>query len=178
MKKQNFPLIMVHIALMLGSLVFYLVCNSNATGGVANFIDIMLTVIAYISGVLYLIFGFKKEYAVFYKLFMIALLAETAFSIVRNFIAGGQPSIFMLVIDIITLAMIVILAFVKDIGRTKAILFAIILIICKLVPMIIAIVQSHDLAEISRSIAGFLLAGTTAILVTEKYLDKADRGTN
>ena len=106
------------------------------------------------------------------------MLAETAFSIVRTFIAGGQPSIFMLVIDIITLAMIVILAFVKDIGRTKAILFAIILIICKLVPMIIAIVQSHDLAEISRSIAGFLLAETTAILVTEKYLDKADRGTN
>lgn len=185
--KKYLPLKIIHLILVGVSIVLCCITISNI-GNDSTYTDIGLRTLTYlfevfaaVAGICYLAYGYKKNAAVYYKTCMVLMAIASTLMAIRQ-MTIGLPINYSIE-NIVALVMIIILATGKDLGKNKSYLVLFILIVCRAY-MLIEIFRVFDFASVnsfsitSYGLVDFFLATTAAFMVTGKYLDKSERGTN
>ena len=191
--KKYLPIKIIHLILMVAAIVLCCVSLTKLGADTIFFSDTGLRMVSYIieiialiSGIIYLAFGYKKNAAVYYKAFMVILVVVQAIICYRQMVGAISPDAvqasFIAICNIVSFIMLVILATGKDLGKAKSYVIAVILLVCRLSILILDLIVFRGMlrfviAIISFAVSDVLLAGTAFFMVTGKYLDKTERGT-
>ena len=185
--KKYLPVKIVHLILMVAAIILCCVSLTKISADTRVFSDSGLRMVSYIaeiialiSGIIYLAFGYKKNAAVYYKAFMVILVIVQAIICYRQMVGEVSPR--AAILSIIPFIMLVILATGKDLGKAKSYIIAAILLVCRLIILVLDIsvfgaMLNTGFSIICFAVSDVLLAGTTFFMVTGKYLDKTERGT-
>ena len=191
--KKYLPLKIFHLVLMVAAFVISCIAISKFSETAMMTIEVPLRIpvwamkiLAIISGMVYLIFGYKKEGFQYYRAFMVLLTMSDIVMLACQ--STERISVFMGFANIISIVIIAILAVGKDLGKRYSYLGVIILLLCRLVALALAIygIAGTEVGELyvagsddlSLAINNVILAGTVGLLVFGKYADKAARGRN
>lgn len=185
--KKYLPLKIVHLIFIVLGLGFFVYTLfglqndfSNTKDAVFVGIHNVATICALISGFLYLVHGYKKNAAAYFKGYVWILLINEIFTVIwNNEIAG---SYYLKFIWTISLVLLTILTVGKDLGKTKSFTVAGLFLVGKLIFLIYFLSKMQALGSsgiylVLGAAGQIVLAITTALMVCGKYLDKAERGT-
>ena len=179
-KKAN---LIVIAALIVIALVIEIMGVIDGNGLVTDKILNGILVIGLLAGLVYLYTGSVKGSAKYYKVFMIIYAIELVYSVVAGICysnalaAWGAADIIGLVLTAVSAVCIIVLAFGKDLGKKKSVLFALLNLILVCVNTLIGIFVFGNLAShYSIYIGNVILAVVTFLFVLNKYADKKARG--
>ena len=186
--KKYLPLKIVHSILLVAVLVLCIIAfamNNKDTSvygnNIVTIIASVFNIIALIFGAIYMLMGYTKKAAPFYKLFALALMVTSVFQIALIMSNVIYP-LFNSFLYLISLVGTTVLVIAKDLGKVKTYITVFVLLICRLILVLLVVVGLSNLGSasigvLSAVVSDLLLAGTAAIMATGKYLDKAERGT-
>ena len=184
--KKYVPLKIVHLILMAAGLSFYIYSiaqifslYSDATYIVISLCQSISAVFALISGFLYLVKGYKKNAAAYYKGYVWIILIADMFAAIVGI--SVVTSYVVKIIWAIGLILLAVLATSKDLGKAKSITIAVCIILCKTVLLIVAlsiysVLDPVFVPVVMDAASQLVLTFTTTFMVCGKYLDKAARG--
>lgn len=185
--KKYLPIKIIHLIFMVAAIVLCCVSLTKLSADTEFFSDTGLRMVSYIaeiialiSGIVYLAYGYKKNAAVYYKFFMVILVIGQAIICYRQTVGTFPIMPSAAILNIISLIVLVILATGKDLGKSKSYLIVAILLACRLIALILDIIVFSGatiFSVISHAASNVLLAGAAAFMVTGKYLDKDSRNT-
>ena len=185
--KKYLPIKIIHLILMVAAIVFCCLSLTKINLSTVNFFNSAMIVayiteiIALISGIVYLAYGYKKNAAIYYKAFMVILVIAQAVFCYWQLLGVIAPEPLtagiVAILNIVPLIMLTILATGKDLGKTKSYIIVAIILACRIGTIILDLVALGFGPIIYFRISDVLLAGTAFFMVTGKYLDKAARGT-
>ncbi len=185
-------LIILHLALMAlmvigttGAMVHFIIDSFNAnTTGFSNQVNafMMLVILAMlIVGILYLVKGYTKNAAVYYKLFLILNVAVCVLTIFID-LFFYKVNIWMIIISVLNVCKIILLllmAFGKDLGEKKTWTIFYMLLTADGLKLILSIINMLSIG-FDFSFAGYITAlisdGTIGLSVRGKYENKKMRG--
>lgn len=179
MKKKNSPLVICHLSLMAFEIVITIISlvmillNSKAVSlgiclGVTN-------IAALVFGIIYILKGYTKEAANYYKAFIALLLVNTFLNIVIGF---NQEQTLRFALKGIKVLILFVLVFGKDFGKTNTwMLFAVMLVIDICLPFVYATGSGTGLYTLIGVLSELLMDGTVGLAIRGKYADKDARGT-
>ena len=193
LKKTN-PVTVLHLVLMVamvigtvGGTVHFIIEFSKAVAGVERFsnlanVFLMLLILAMlIVGTLYLLKGYTKRAAVYYKLFLIlnvAVCVVTIFVDLRFY----QVNTWMLIISALNACKIILLLLLacgKDLGEKKTWMLFYMLLAADGIKLVLAILNMMGIG-FDFSFAGYVTAlisdGTIGLAIKGKYENKKSRG--
>ena len=139
--------------------------------GVAHVVNAL----ALACGMTYLLKGGNKQSAKWYKTFVALVLLGVILRLIGTLIRPGfgLPACLMIGIVIVLL----VLSFVKNLGRQKSALVCYLLLALELVLAIVTFDKGEPLSSIACSLIRMVLDGSIGLAIQEKYLDKAARHT-
>ena len=189
MTKKYSPLMIIHLILMSLLIVFVLVSTVATLAGVKTidsqlffdsfsagvYILAILNIAALGCGIIYLLQGYSKKAASYYKAFMVLTAALSVLNIYSVYVFRG----FCLGVILIAVKVILLLAlaFWKDLGKRNTwILFAIIIGI-DLYIFVSSNHQNYLLYRLAFVLSKLLMDGTIGLAIRGKYVDKDARGT-
>lgn len=180
--KKYLPLKIVHLLLVAAGIVLYAVWliffNEGAT--LAN-VSFLMNIAALVSCFIYLFKGYKKNAAIYYKIFMWLLLASEIIEYALIFSKGIDFSVFSSFVKVLTLVAFVLLAGAKDYGKVKSNIISIALVALTLYTVILLIPSLKHLGVFNPymidAFGQLILASSAALMVCGKYVDKTARGT-
>lgn len=187
--KKYLPLKIIHLIFLVVAAVLCCMSLTKIGTDTSVFPDTTLRTVTYVAeivalflGGLYLLFGYKKNAAVYYKAFMVILVIAQAIVCYRQTVSTISILPSAVILNIISLIMLVVLATGKDLGKARSYLIVTILLVCRLTILTLDIIYfrgatNTGFSVFSYAVSNVLLAGTAAFMVTGKYLDKAARGT-
>ena len=127
------------------------------------------------AGLYYLAFGYEKDSAIFYKAFMVLYaLSNTirlVFFVFRN--AGFLP----IAATAVTIIIVLVLAFAKDLGKKNSWIAYGILVTAELLLAPKFMVAGVDSSLVISKLSDLLIAVTAGLMINGKYIDKDSRGT-
>ena len=173
-----FSLILLAAALVLS--VIRLLFKPIESVVVLTYIRLALGILAVLSGFVYVLGGYKKNDAVYYKLFMLLVCLEAVFTLIVDLMvtpAKGYTSPVSGILRTIICVDLVILTFAKDLGKQTSIGLAGAVLGVSLFNIIRLTVLYSSFGIIADAAAGLALAPLVLLLVIGKYIDKAERGT-
>ena len=192
-KKHASLLIMLHLALMAlmvigttGALIHFIIDSFNAANAAgfsnqANAFMMLVILAMLIVGILYLVKGYTKRAAVYYKLFLILNVAVCVLTIFID-LCFYQVNIWMIIISVLNACKIILLllmAFGKDLGEKKTWTIFYMLLTADGIKLILAIINMVTIG-FDFSFAGYVTAlisdGTIGLAVRGKYENKKMRG--
>ncbi|WP_026511579.1 hypothetical protein [Butyrivibrio sp. LC3010] len=191
-KKQASLLIMIHLALMAlmmigttGAMIHFIIdsINANAAGfsNQANAFMMLVILAMLIVGILYLVKGYTKQAAVYYKLFLILNVAVCVLTIFID-LCFYQVNIWMIIISVLNVCktiLLLIMAFGKDLGEKKTWTIFYMLLTADGIKLILAIINMVSIG-FDFSFAGYVTAlisdGTIGLAARGKYENKKMRG--
>lgn len=183
--KKNLPLKVIHLAFMVLGLCLYVYALTKAknvlpttSAFVIGVLPTVIAILALISGFIYLVHGYRKNAAAYYKGFVWILLIKEIMTTVAGNIMGTSLLMYVRVIDLVLLT---ILTVGKDLGKTKSFALVGFILVGKLIVFInyLITLQSLGLGVTVRAIdliGQIILTITTGLMVCGKYLDKEARG--
>ena len=190
--KNYLPIKILHLVLMFGALLgsCYVLYHNLSLAGFHTymFASGISPIIAIVFGLYYFFKGYKKNAAVYYKLFMAFFLLEFVLSVLAGMTSSRvQYEYLPAIADLTTLVSISLLYFGRDLGKTRSSVLAIIIVICRIVMLVLTFTASaqdmNDLFARSgviiyviRLLTDVLLAGSAGLMVYGKYVDKESRG--
>ena len=134
----------------------------------------LVRIMAMVVGILYLISGYKKSSASYYKLFfwlmMIALVFRLLVFITR------KADTLMLVGGVITIILAFVLMAGKDLGRNVTFGLLALLIIVEIALKFPIGLSDVSIGQLGGELSMFMLYGTAGFMATAKYIDKSLRG--
>ena len=135
----------------------------------------IVNIAALVCGIIYVLKGYSKEAAGYYKAFL-ALVA--VYALITTFTSINQGIVIRIILKVVKIVLLLVLVFVKDLGKKKTwIIFAVMLAVDICVPFI-AIDKQHFLGyRLVAHISKFLTDGTIGLAIRGKYIDKDKRGT-
>lgn len=130
-----------------------------------------------IFSIIYLALGYSKGFSDLYKTAVSLGALNALFATVSA--TNEANNYIAIMMCAISFGLYVLLAFAKDLGKTKSYIFCAIIIACRLAGLIANTISYGSIVdEHSILIAGqFALALTIFIATIAKYIDKAERGT-
>lgn len=154
-------------------------------------IEAVLMIASLLSAFVYILKGYSKNMAKAYKVFLYTFLAEAVLSIVSVIVTSNQLAdmdsiVLPIILSVIIALCIAILAFVKDLGKTKSFIAAGVLLATTFVSYFMGssahegVVRGGEVIYTSIGLlrsSTVLLAFTLGFLVIAKYVDKTARGT-
>ena len=176
----HFLLLLAGIALQLVTIICYF-----EQGMVLNHISTIINIVALGAGVAYTVLGYKKNAAVFYKIFMwlYAISAVITYTSMIINPAGDSATLAVVLTKFISLGLIVLLAGAKDYGVVKSNIISIALLALWTYELISCVIFVDKFSELNmfvpilfNAIGQFVLASTAALMVCGKYIDKKARG--
>lgn len=194
MKKFG-PLRIVHLILMIGlmlssgfSTVMFLGGFDLFTAGkdrpeaILNGCSTMAVTVMLLTGILYLLHGYKKNTAIYYKAFILLLVLVNLMVIILDVIFANKTVLIIIkcALYAIKIILLLLLVFKKDLGREKTwIIFKMVVavdIAALVVMLIITTTGSFDFGSIIGVIAALVADATLGLAIHGKYADKASRG--
>ncbi len=185
--KKYLPLKIVHLIFMALGLCFYVYSffqienvYDNATNKIISVFQAGTAILALISGFIYLVKGYKKNAAAYFKGYVWIILIADMFAVIVGITEAA--SYFCKIVWAAALILLAVLAAGKDLGKTKSFAVAGLILLCKVVLLIPIIMDRSILGAafvpvILDMIAQIVRTITTGFMVCGKYLDKAERGT-
>ena len=123
---------------------------------------------------LYLLKGYTKSAASYYKLFLAFLLLQFVANFIMPIVRGD---ILEIVLHAASILVLLILAFKKDLGGKNSQILFVVLAALQIVITVLAILNRQS-GMIVTNIARLLLIGTLGLMLEGKYADKRARGRN
>ena len=135
----------------------------------------VVNALALACGMTNLLKGGNKQNAIWYKAFVLQVMLGVALRLVGTLIKPGfgLPAALMICV----LADMVILGFVKNLGKQKSEIVCYAMVALELVLGIVTFDKGAALSSIAGGLIRLILAGSIGLAVHEKYVDKAKRGT-
>ena len=130
--------------------------------------------LALICGMVYLLKGSGKNVAGLYKAFLMLVVLGQILRLIGKLVFPGFDVNACLIIACIVLLLI--LTFVKDLGKTRTQCVYYILLVLELALAILLFDSREALSSIASGLTRLVLAGSIGIAIWEKYRDKAARG--
>lgn len=187
-KRNNVALKIVQLILIIAGVLLMIfslsvIANDSTVNGALPLPQIVsvLKIIAFVSGLVYFAMEAKKNASNYYKSFM--WFVAVAVVISNSYIAslGEFSNILNATVYNISLALFVVLALGKDLGKVYSYIFSLVLVLAAAYLTLYSAnkidVESLPSIRLLCENAGQLfLAGTTALMVCGKYTDKDSRG--
>ena len=193
--KMFSPLRIVHLVLMIGlmlcsgfSTVMFLggfdlfVAGKDKSEAILNGCSTMAVTVMLLTGILYLLHGYKKNAAVYYKTFILLLVLVNLMVIILDVIYTTLTILIIVksVLYAIKIILLLLLAFKKDLGREKTwIIFNMVVVVdiaALVLMLIITFTGSFDFGSIMGVIAALVADATLGLAIHGKYADKKSRG--
>ena len=142
--------------------------------------DLVVGVFAYIAALFYLISGYKKDAARYYKIFMTMVLITTVITAI-NVMGNNKANLLTSTLIILLVVLTTIMATGKDIGKIKSYYIAIGVVFIQILLIVEMIVEFDTSFILFRdallySFCKLVLFVTAGLLVAGKYSDKDSRG--
>ena len=194
--KKNSPLKLLHLALMVilmfgssFSTVMFFTRNETAVAGkgemevILNGCVTLVVVLMLITGILYLVHGYKKNAAVYYLAFILLLVLVNLFVVLIDVLYTQKTPLIIIKCILYSAKIIVLLimAFGKNLGKkmTWTLLYVVVALdIAGMIVMLIYMFQNgFDFALIG-VFAAIVADVTMGLAIRGKYQDKESRGSN
>ena len=191
MQKKFTPFILTHLVLMsvlaimsIVGTVQYFGAAAAHTGSMRTF-GIMIACVQIVNaialafGLIYLLRGYEKRVALYYKLFLASMVVACTLACAANaLVSGFTISILFMTLKIIVLLVLII---VKDIGERNTWILFMIMVAIDLVLgsgfLFPANLPGMTLYKSISALSRLLIDGTIGLAIRGKYADKASRGT-
>ena len=190
--KKNSPLKILHLALMVilmfgssFSTVMFFTRNEAAVAGkgemevILNGCSTLVVVLMLITGILYLVHGYKKNAAVYYLAFIL-LLVLVNFIVVLIDVLYTQKTPLIIIKCILYSAKIIVLlimAFGKNLGKKMTWTLLYVVVALDIAGMIVMLQTGFDFALIG-VFAAIVADVTMGLAIRGNYEDKESRGSN
>ncbi len=139
----------------------------NGMGHVVN-------VLALICGIVYILKGSGKKAALFYDVFLLLVTLGLALRLAgRLFHHGFDVAVGLMIGSVIIL---LILTFVKDLGRMNTWYLFLVLVVLDLIAAILLFDSREAFPTITSGLTRLVLDGAIGLAIRAKYIDKATRG--
>ena len=162
--------------LIFGGLV-YDVVRIFTSSGVYSIIAVILQIVAYCFALNYAFSGYKKDAARWFKFFLCSFALSMLVTIISTLIHGKAP-IVSIVFAVIRLICVLILATVKDLGKTKSYVLAGTSLVFALISLVSQIVNNGlHFGRLYSCLSALILSAVLFVFVAAKYRDKKARGT-
>lgn len=188
------PVTIVHLALMIlmllysGVLAVLLIGDLGLPSGGSSKTEMMLrgvfnllTVMALFIGIWYVLDGYRKQAAVFYKAFLLSQVVETVLLAIIELVFA--PKNLMLALVTVTLvfkaAILLLLVLLKNIGKMRTWLIYGMLFAVDVFGIVVIIISTGNGIigfRIASCAARLVITGTIGIMIHGKYADKKQRG--
>ena len=171
-----FSLILLAAALVLSVIRLFEPVKSAA---VLTYIKLALNILAVLAGFVYVLGGYKKNDAVYYKLFMSLVCLSFVFILIKDLMVtqvNGYTSPVSGILRTIICVNLVILVFAKDLGKQTSIGLASAVFGVVLFNTIRLIILYGALGVITSAAVSLSLSLLVLLLVIGKYMDKTERG--
>lgn len=193
MKKYS-PLRIIHLMLMVilmccssFSTVMFFTGNEAAVAGKSNMeamlngCSTMVVTLMLITGILYLVRGYKKNAAVYYLAFILLLVLVNLLVILIDILYAHMSVLLIIKCSLYAMKIVILLimAFGKDLGskRTWALLYVVVALdIAAMIVMLIYMSQNGFDFALMGVIAAIVADVTIGLAIRGKYADKASRG--
>lgn len=194
--KKNSPLKLLHLALMVilmfgssFSTVMFFTRNEAAVAGkgemevILNGCSTLVVVLMLITGILYLVHGYKKNAAVYYLAFILLLVLVNVLVVLIDVLYTQMTPLIIIKCILYSAKIIVLLimAFGKNLGKkmTWTLLYVVVALdIAGMIVMLIYMFQNgFDFAMIG-VVAAIVADVTIGLAIRGKYEDKESRGSN
>ena len=126
-------------------------------------------------GILYLVSGYKKSSAGYYKLFF-CLMVVVLILRTMVFLANGMNAI-MVAGSILTIIIAFVLLVGKDLGRDVSLILLTAMIVIEILLKLPFSFEGMSIGQLGGELSMFMLFGTAGCMMTAKYIDKELRGT-
>ena len=134
----------------------------------------VMNALALICGIIYLVMGSGKNVSFLYKTFILLVMIGVGLRLSGTMVHPGFGAAACIMIAIIL--SLFILTFIKNLGKTKTMIFFYILLALEIALGIIMFDKNEVLSSIVGELSRLVLIGTIGIAITAKYADKAARG--
>ena len=195
MKKLS-PLRIIHLILMIVlmcssgiSTVLFLggfevaVAGKDKSEVILTGCSTLMVMVMLLTGILYLVHGYKKNAAVYYKAFILLMVLVTLIDLITNMVCTTMNVLLIIrcALFAIKIIFLLLLAFGKDLGRKKAWIILYVIIGLDIAGMIVLLIimsgTGFDFSLIG-AIAALVADVTLGLAIHGKYDDKASRGTH
>ena len=136
----------------------------------------VVRILAMVVGVVYLVSGYKKSSAKYYKLFFCLMMIALVFRLLV-FITTGKSTI-MIIGAVATIVLAIVLMAGKNLGRNISYALLAILTVIEILLLLPVGISGISLGQLGGELSMFMLYGTAGFMITAKYLDKSLRGSN
>ncbi len=194
--KKNSPLKFIHLALMVilmfcssFSTVMFFTRNEAAVAGkgemevILNGCSTMVVVLMLITGILYLVHGYKKNAAVYYLAFILLLVLVNVLVVLIDVLYTQKTPLIIIKCILYSAKSIVLLimAFGKNLGKkmTWTLLYVVVALdIAGMIVMLIYMFQNGFDFALMGVVAAIVADVTIGLAIRGKYEDKESRGSN
>ena len=155
-------------------------CEPVENAVVLTYISYSLGILAILAGFVYVLGGYKKNDALFYKLFMSLVCLTSVFTLVKDLMgtqANDYTSPVSGILRTVICVNLVVLAFAKDLGKQTSIGLAAAVFGVSIINTVRLIVIYGRFSIIASAAVALSLALLVLLLVVGKYMDKTARGT-
>lgn len=194
--KKNSPLKILHLALMVilmfcssFSTVMFFTRNEAAVAGkgemevILNGCSTLVVVLMLITGILYLVHGYKKNAAVYYLAFILLLVLVNVLVVLIDVLYTQKTPLIIIKCILYSAKSIVLLimAFGKNLGKkmTWTLLYVVVALdIAGMIVMLIYMFQNGFDFALMGVVAAIVADVTIGLAIRGKYEDKESRGSN
>ena len=181
-KKKYLPVKIVHIALMAVALMISVISMikllQTGKDSVYYFLVNITKILALLSGIYYIVNGYKKADASYYKTFIFFFLISEVVTC-AGFMVDGT-TVVVAYCELISVILMTILAIGKDLGKRNTFIYAGVTFVCKLIScgtnLTKYLTDGLNLQESSYLLSSIILALTIIFMAIGKYADKKQRG--
>lgn len=146
------------------------------TQDVFSLIGLAMTVLDLIFAGFYIINGYRKDAAKYYKIYGLLLAVKYTIIVVHSIILGSLP---FEIFNALTLVIVLVLTLSSNLGKNKSFILCGLLVILRVICFVIriALIQATNINSILSHMANIDLVCLYGIMTYAKYLDKTERGT-
>ena len=149
------------------------ICGEGATA--TRIISAVIRLVALLFAGFYILSGYRKDAAKYYKLFGIMYMLVIVLGIITCL--SNTPTVPSVICYVLLIIGIFALAFVKDLGRTKSLVICAALVLLQIALAVLVYLEGDPTIVKINMFMGIDLACLYGIMTYAKYLDKTERGT-
>ena len=173
--KPIYKVILVFNLLLIVAAVVLTIIGICGEGGTPRIISAIFRLAALLFAGFYILFGYSKDAAKYYKIFGIMYMLV----IVLGMISGifDTTSVPIIICDVLIVIGILALTFAKDLGKKISFIICAVLVLLQIALTVLIYFEGDPTIVKINMFIGIDLACLYGIMTYAKYLDKAERGT-
>ena len=177
---KTIGIIMAALILVAMAMILYSLITVEGSVGI-SIIFSLIKCIAMVAGLYYCLKGFGKDNAKYFKTFFIMLLAFDAIITILDIYTMITASavakmICPVILNLLTAVCVAVIAFGKDLGLKKSLIFILAGLVFEIVVFVLSITMATGLANIITCFGNMLIMVIAVMFVLAKYADKEARG--